>query len=148
SDATLVASLQAELAGDRLRIERAQVAAPGSAGIRTQLAGQVGIAAPWPVALAGDFRDFDPSQLLATPAGRLSGTWRLDGHFADAAGGRLRAEVALASSRLRGLALAGEAAATIALDAGRARRVSAVDIRLDWGASTIAATGALGQADD
>src|SRR5690606_12425959 len=52
-DATLAASLQAELIGDRLRIERARVAAPGSvAAGRTELAGHVGIAAPWPVELA------------------------------------------------------------------------------------------------
>src|SRR5690606_41595971 len=108
--APLPASRQAGLTGDRLRIERGGVAAPGAvAAGRTELAGHVGIVAPWPVELAGDFRDFDPSQLLAMPAGRLSGTWRLDGHFADAAGGRLRAEVALAGSQDRTSVAQGEA---------------------------------------
>src|SRR5690606_17422103 len=149
SDAALVAELQGEIDGMNLRLQRASIAAAGGdGGGRTQLAGDIGLVAPWPVALAGGFRDFDPSQLVTMPTGRLNGSWRLDGRLAGDAGGQLRAEVALSDSRLRGLALAGVAAATLTTEGSRIRRLDEVDARLAWGVSTVRASGALGEAAD
>ena len=148
SDATLDTELAARFGGDQLRISRAQFRIrPGGAGRAGQasFSGRVGTTAPFALSLAGDFRDFDPAQLLAAvPSGTLNGRWRADGNATE----RLTGDVTLTGSRLRDLPLAGSLAATVTLKAFQPQRISAARASLRWGATKIDASGALGESAD
>jgi translocation and assembly module TamB len=153
-DPSLAAEMKAALVDGRLRISRAQVQLrPTRGGMATvsgmaSFSGDVGMAAPWPVDLAGSFRNFDPGQLTAMPPAVLNGKWRLGGRVAGGDGEGLKAEVRLADSKLRNLPLAGSLAANLALKDFELRRVSGVAASLRWGASTVDALGALGDPAD
>ncbi len=153
-DPSLAAEMKAALVDGRLRISRAQVQLrPARGGMATvsgmaSFSGEIGVSAPWPVDLAGSFRDFDPGQLTAVPPALLNGRWRLDGRVAGGDGEGLKAEVTLANSRLKNLPLAGSLAANLSLKNFEPRRVSGVAASLRWGSSTVEASGALGDAAD
>src|SRR5690606_36460180 len=123
---------------------------------RASFSGNVGMASPWPVDLSGDFRDFDPDQLVAMPPALLNGKWRVAGRIgglptARAASddrGLIQADIALDQSRCRNLPLAGSVAATLAFRNSEPQRLSAVKAALRSGSGTVDASGALGEAAD
>ena len=151
SDAALAAEMKAVFADNRLNISQAQVRlkADRQAGAgQASFSGNVGVAAPWPVELSGDFRDFDPSQLVAMPPALLNGKWRIAGRAAGKDGGQFDAGVTLENSRFRNLPLAGALAAKLSIRNNRPHRLSDVGAALKWGTTTVDASGALGDAAD
>ena len=154
SDAALAADMKAVFANNTLQVSRAQVqiksGRKGGAG-QASFSGTVGAAAPWPIDLSGHFRDFDPAQLVAMPAARFNGEWRVAGRVGagdGSDGGEFKTSIKLADSRFRELPLAGALSATLSLRNNQPHRLSAVDAGLTWGSSTIEASGALGEATD
>jgi hypothetical protein len=115
SDAVVAAELRGVLSGGRMHIDRAQLqskpASGGASAGQATFSGTVGVRAPWPVDLSGEFERFEPAQLMTTPHALLNGTWRLAGRSGGADGGRFEAAATLAGSRLQGLPLAGTLAA-------------------------------------
>ncbi len=147
SDDRLAADMTAVYARGQVQIRQAQVRSLTGRG-RARFDGSVGSAPSWPLDLRGDFRDFDPSQLVAMPPALLNGTWQARGPAAGPGGGAVATTIRLQDSRFRELALAGTLGATVSVADGRPQRLTAVAANLQWGEASLEAGGSLGVASD
>ncbi|MFH1813140.1 MAG: translocation/assembly module TamB domain-containing protein [Pseudomonadota bacterium] len=131
-----------DVAQQRLTLERARVSARGA---ESTLAGSLKLDDTLAFRLAGELQKFDPSAFARVPAARLSAKFSANGQIKP----QIDALVALdfAPSTLMGEALAGTAKGRL-----QGRRLSGIDIALDWAGNRLTAQGAFGgrtgKADD
>lgn len=138
ADGGLALEGRARWADAMVAIERATLQA--NDGVAT-VSGTAGTAAPFRFDLAGTIARLDPSRFAELPPGLLNGRFAVRGE----AGSRPTATLSatLADSRLRGLPLAGSAAATWSPE-----RVRDAQASLRLGGTALTARGALGAAGD
>ena len=140
----VIAAPPAPAVAARKRGRAAATPSATSAG-RAALEGRVRVVPPFDVDVRGRVGGFEPHRLLQMPEIRLEGTFAGTGQLGTAAtGGRLRGELVLADSRLRGLPLSGRVVAAVHLRALEPIAVDQVDVGLQWGATRVSARGALG----
>lgn len=131
-----------DVAQQLLTLERARVSARGA---ESTLAGTLKLDDTLAFRLAGELRKFDPSAFARVPAASLSATFSAHGQVKP----QIDAQLVLdfAPSTLMGEALAGAVKGRL-----QGRRLSQVNIALDWAGNRLAAQGAFGgragKADD
>ncbi|MDP2868321.1 MAG: translocation/assembly module TamB domain-containing protein, partial [Methyloversatilis sp.] len=131
-----------DVAQQLLTLERARVSARGA---ESTLAGSLKLDDTLAFRLTGELQKFDPSAFARVPAARLSAKFSANGRIKP----QIDAQVALdfAPSTLMGEALAGTVKGRL-----QGRRLSGIDIALDWAGNRLAAQGAFGgrtgKADD
>lgn len=129
---------EAEIEGDRVRIERVLAQA---AGAQVRASGRVELNDAFAWAAEGSLHNFDPARFGDFPAASINGTLKAQGELQPE--WRIGMEYALANSRFRGQALGGRGKLTVS-----PARLRDADARLTLGGNTLHIKGAFGRTGD